>query len=265
MVGTALVLSEATLLAFLILYRRREGGRAAFVPGKSLRELAWVLIPVVIVAFLDVVIDVRAKPVWDLVKEQSPAPGLTVKLEAFQFGWEFIYPGRDGKFGAGNELTQTTTLTVPTGQVIRLILASKDVIHSFHVPQFDRAARQSDARRRTRRSTRRRAGCLDRRASGHVDQLLQGKLGTLNQFHQRQQPLPVLGQPASQRPPVATANNLIVLLHGGSLLQSSTRFYENRARRTAIPFQVPTTIETPPGYRLFQTDVMSISPHFLVG
>ena len=40
-VGTAFVLAEGALLAFVILYRRREGGRAAFVPGESLRELAW--------------------------------------------------------------------------------------------------------------------------------------------------------------------------------------------------------------------------------
>jgi len=135
-VGTALVLSEATLLAFVIFYRRREGGRAAFVPGESLRELAWVLIPVVIVIFLDVAIDVRAKPVWELVKEESPTPGLTVKLDAFQFGWSFTYPAPGGKFGTADDLVQTTTLTVPTGQVIRLLMTSRDVIHSFYVPQL---------------------------------------------------------------------------------------------------------------------------------
>jgi cytochrome c oxidase subunit 2 len=135
-VGTAFVLAEGTLLAFVILYRRREGGRAAFVPGESLRQLAWVLIPVVIVAILDVAIDVRAKSVWELVKEESPAPGLTVKLAALQFGWEFTYPGPDGKFGTPDDLVQTTFLTVSAGQVIRLLMTSKDVIHSFYVPQL---------------------------------------------------------------------------------------------------------------------------------
>ena len=83
--------------------------------GESLRKLAWVLIPVVIVAFLDAAIDLRAKAIWDLVKEQSPPPGLTAKLEAFQFGWLFTYPGPDGKFGTPDEFVQTTTLTVPVG------------------------------------------------------------------------------------------------------------------------------------------------------
>jgi cytochrome c oxidase subunit II len=135
-VGTAFVLTEGTLLTFVILYRRRKGGRAFFARGESLRELAWVLIPVVIVVVLDVAIDVRAKPIWELVKEQSPAAGLTVKLEALQFGWEFTYPGPDGQFGTPDDLVQTTTLTVPAGQVIRLIMGSKDVIHSFYVPQL---------------------------------------------------------------------------------------------------------------------------------
>jgi cytochrome c oxidase subunit 2 len=98
--------------------------------------MSWVLIPVIVIAVLDVAIDVRAKPIWDLIKEQSPPAALTVKLKALQFGWEFTYPGPDGRFGTPNELVQTTTLTVPEGEVIRLLIGSEDVIHSFYVPQL---------------------------------------------------------------------------------------------------------------------------------
>ena len=135
-VGTAFLLTEGTLLAFVILYRRRQGARAHFVRGDSLPQMAWVLIPVVIVGFLDIAIDVSARPIWNLVKEQRPAAPLTVKLEALQFGWEFTYPGPDGQFGTHDDLMQTTTLTVPVGQVIRLLIESQDVIHSFYVPQL---------------------------------------------------------------------------------------------------------------------------------
>jgi cytochrome c oxidase subunit 2 len=134
-VGSFFILAEGILLVFIIVYRRREGGRAAFVRGESLRELAWVLIPVLIVTLFDVAIDVGAAPVWDLVKEQGPAPALTVKLTGFQFGWEFTYPGPNGQFGK-DELVQTNTLTVPAGQVVRLLITSQDVIHSFYVPQL---------------------------------------------------------------------------------------------------------------------------------
>jgi cytochrome c oxidase subunit 2 len=135
-VGIAFLLTEGTLLAFVILYRRREGVRAHFIRGESLPQMAWVLIPVVIVGFLDIAIDVGARPIWNLVKEQSPAAALTVKLEALQFGWEFTYPGPDGRFGTHEDLVQTTTLVVPERQVIRLLIESQDVIHSFYVPQL---------------------------------------------------------------------------------------------------------------------------------
>lgn len=135
-VGTFFILAEAVLLVFVILYRRREGRRASYVRGESLRELAWVLVPVAIVAALDVTIDVSAKPVWEKVKLERPPAALTVKLATLQFGWEFTYPGPDGRFGTADDLVQTTTLTVPAGQVVSLLISSKDVIHSFYVPQL---------------------------------------------------------------------------------------------------------------------------------
>src|SRR5271167_561725 len=67
---------------------------------------------------------------------------------------------------------------------------------------------------------------LDGRAPGHIDQFFQRDLGALHQLHQRQQTLPVLRQPLRQRPSVLSADYLIVLLHGGSLLtvqRDSTR------------------------------------------
>src|ERR1019366_1940780 len=87
---------------------------------------------------------------------------------------------------------------------------------------------------------------FNRRASGHVDQLFQGQIGPLNQLHQRQQPLPVLGQPARQSAPVLAAHNLIALLHGGSLQRSfaSTRSYEI-APGEPPSLQLPTKTGTP--------------------
>jgi cytochrome c oxidase subunit II len=135
-VGAFFILAEAMLLAFVILYRRREGGRASFIQGESLRELAWVLVPVIIVIGFDVAIDVSAKPVWERVKMERPAAALTVKVAALQFGWEFTYPGPDGQFGTADDLLQSNTLTVPAGRVVGLIISSKDVIHSFYVPEL---------------------------------------------------------------------------------------------------------------------------------
>jgi cytochrome c oxidase subunit II len=135
-VGFFFVVSEGAILVFAILYRRKEGGHASFVRGESARELAWILVPAFIVTCFDVSFDVRAKPIWEMVKEHQPPAALTVKLTALQFGWEFTYPGPDGQFGTKDDLIQTNTLTVPEGQVVRLLIESKDVIHSFYVPQL---------------------------------------------------------------------------------------------------------------------------------
>jgi len=135
-VGVFFVLAEGALFSFIIFYRRRRGGRAAYIRGETPRELAWVLVPVIVVIGFDVAIDSSAKSVWDRVKMESPPAALTVKVEALQFGWEFTYPGPDGKFGTADDLLQSNTLTVPAGQVISLIIGSKDVIHSFYVPEL---------------------------------------------------------------------------------------------------------------------------------
>jgi len=135
-VGTFFVLAEGAIVLFLILSRRKEGGRADYINGESWRQLAWILIPVLIVIGFDVAIDAQARPIWDLVKEDMPEGAITLKVAALQFGWEFTYPGPDGKFGTPKDIVQTTTLVVPTNRVIRLIITSKDVIHSFYVPQL---------------------------------------------------------------------------------------------------------------------------------
>ena len=135
-VGSIFILTEALLVLFVILYRRKGkgGGRADYVAGNTWKQLAWILIPVIIVTMLDLSIEAKARPVWRFVKESLPKEDMTVKVRAVQFGWEFIYPGPDGKFGTKDDLVQTNTLVVPANRVVRLIITSKDVIHSFYIP-----------------------------------------------------------------------------------------------------------------------------------
>lgn len=133
-VGTFFVLAEGAIVFFLISSRRKAGERAHYIDGETLGQLKWILIPVLIVVCFDVAIDTMAAPIWDSVKRDIPEGVITVRVRGVQFGWEFTYAGPDGKFGGPNEFTQTNTLTVPTNSKIRLIITSKDVIHSFYVP-----------------------------------------------------------------------------------------------------------------------------------
>jgi cytochrome c oxidase subunit 2 len=62
------------------------------------------------------------------VKLQTPPAGaMDVYVVAKQWMWEFAYP--DG-------MTTTDELYVPANRPVRLIMTSRDVIHSFSVPSF---------------------------------------------------------------------------------------------------------------------------------
>jgi len=127
-------LTEGLILYFIIRYRRKPGQRAVHVLGDNLNQLAWILVPLAIVVVLDLFIDLRGAEVWAKIKGELPPADVVVRGSGRQFNWEFTYPGPDGKFGTADDLQIDNDLHVPVGKVVRVILTSKDVIHSFFLP-----------------------------------------------------------------------------------------------------------------------------------
>ncbi len=125
-----------TLLVFVIRYRRRDGRRAAHVRGDRWRELAWVVLPCVLVLVLDFWIDFRGAPVWAKIKVDTPATDLVIRVTAKQFNWLVTYPGPDGRFDTDDDKTFTDELHVPAGKPVQVWLRSNDVIHSFFLPNL---------------------------------------------------------------------------------------------------------------------------------
>jgi cytochrome c oxidase subunit 2 len=130
------VLCFAALGAFLVLYRRRPGRRAAYVTGERWREAVWVVVPVVVVLVLDLWLDFRGAPVWARVKIDTPPAELTLQVTGRQFNWEVLYPGPDGVLGTADDRQLLDELHVPVNRPVRVVLKSKDVIHSFFLPNF---------------------------------------------------------------------------------------------------------------------------------
>jgi cytochrome c oxidase subunit 2 len=62
-----------------------------------------------------------------LALETPPADAMTVYVTAKQWMWKFTYS--DGR--SANDI-----LTVPRGRAVKLVMTSRDVIHSFYVPGF---------------------------------------------------------------------------------------------------------------------------------
>lgn len=134
--GAWFILTEGLILFFLLRYRRREGRRAAYVAGDNLRQLAWILVPCLIVLLLDLWLDFRGAEVWAKIKGQIPPSDFHVQVTGKQFNWEILYPGPDKEFGTADDVLMENELHVPASRVVRVILKSKDVIHSFFLPNL---------------------------------------------------------------------------------------------------------------------------------
>ncbi len=130
--GITFVLVQGLLLIFIYRYRARPGRRATYTHGNNTLEIVWTIVPSLILVFLALL----SRSTWAEVKMHLPPIDYSVALAAKQFNWEFTYPGPDGKFETADDVTIENELHVPVNKKIRVILTSKDVIHSFFVPQM---------------------------------------------------------------------------------------------------------------------------------
>ena len=130
--GAAFVLVQLTLVGFLIKYRRRPGQRATYIHGNHLVEVVWTAIPALILVGLAY----QSQRVWATVKGTPPPADLHIEVTAEQFAWNIRYAGADGQLNTADDITTINQLHLPVGKTVLVHLKSKDVIHSFFVPQF---------------------------------------------------------------------------------------------------------------------------------
>ncbi|MBI1818066.1 MAG: cytochrome c oxidase subunit II [Deltaproteobacteria bacterium] len=128
------ILVAGCMIAFLVMYRHSDGRRATYTHGNTTLEIIWTIVPALILIMLGFMSKAR----WEEIKSPAhmPPPDLYVRVTAKQFNWEIRYPGPDGKFDTDDDLQVDNDLHVPLNKVVRVILRSKDVIHSFFVPQM---------------------------------------------------------------------------------------------------------------------------------
>ena len=110
------------MVIFAIKYRHRPGHDVARAPVHSTAlELTWTIIPIIIVL---VVFYFGFKGYLNMAVVPPNAYEITV--DSYTWGWAFAYP---------NGLT-ATELHVPKDRPVRLVLTSRDVIHSLYIPAF---------------------------------------------------------------------------------------------------------------------------------
>ena len=132
--GFFFFLVQACLLGFVLKYRARPGQKASYVHGSTLVEIIWTVIPALILVGLTI----ASQKVWAEIRYPalSPATSLQVEILAEQFAWNIRYPGPDGQFETPDDISTINQLHLPVGTPVKIHLRSKDVIHSFFVPEF---------------------------------------------------------------------------------------------------------------------------------
>jgi cytochrome c oxidase subunit II len=145
---TAICIFVMVLLGAVILrFNRRANPTPATFTHNSPLEVAWTVVPLVILIF----IGAFSLPV--LFKQQIiPEGDLTVKITGHQWYWNYEYPGEGivfdsfmltreqlAEYGYADEyhlLATDTAMVVPTGQSIVVQITAADVIHSWAMPSF---------------------------------------------------------------------------------------------------------------------------------
>ena len=93
------------------------------IHGNTRLEVIWTLVPTVLV----IVIGVASAIVLSRNSDAGTNP-LVVNVTAEQFEWQFQYP-HEGNVAAAE-------LRLPINRTVKLVMKTRDVIHSFWVPEF---------------------------------------------------------------------------------------------------------------------------------
>ncbi|MGH7962631.1 MAG: cytochrome c oxidase subunit II, partial [Candidatus Binatia bacterium] len=73
---------------------------------------------------------------WDEVKLSIPPTDTVIQVTGKQFNWEILYPGPDKQFNTADDKQIDNDIHVPVGKPVRVILKSRDVIHSLFLPHL---------------------------------------------------------------------------------------------------------------------------------
>jgi cytochrome c oxidase subunit 2 len=123
------VIVAALVIWSVIRYRRRGDELPTQTHGNNRLEIAWTLIPTVIVLVL-FVFTIQAQ---NKVLDHSGRADVNLTVTAFQWSWRFTYEGTGAEvIGSPEHIPE---LVLPVGQPVRVKLVSADVVHAFYVPQ----------------------------------------------------------------------------------------------------------------------------------
>jgi cytochrome c oxidase subunit II len=121
---------EAALLWCVFRYRKRDDTPARQTVGGSRALGVFFVIPAVIIAVLFPFGETTLLSI-----ERRETPQVVIRAEGFQWEWTFLYLN-EGIFVSGKTLVRPAVMVLPVDEPVRIQLTSRDVIHSFFVPDL---------------------------------------------------------------------------------------------------------------------------------
>jgi cytochrome c oxidase subunit II len=151
--GIVFLITQIGLFWFSFKYQESDKRKAYHFAHSTKLELIWTIIPAITLCVL-VAFGLRF---WFKVTGDAPKDALVVEVTGHQFGWEFRYPGGDKVLGKKDyKLTSSknslgvdfndpaslddihvaTTMHVPVGKPVKMVINAQDVIHDVGLPHF---------------------------------------------------------------------------------------------------------------------------------
>jgi cytochrome c oxidase subunit 2 len=150
--GIVFFITQALLFWYGYKYKHSAKRKALFYPDNHKIELAWTVIPAIVLTILVV----RGLKTWTDITGNNDPKARIVEVYGYQFAWNARYSGEDNKLGkhdfrkigvinalgvdtndaASFDDVVTNELHLPVGEPVMLKFRAKDVIHSAYLPHF---------------------------------------------------------------------------------------------------------------------------------
>ncbi|HWK55898.1 MAG TPA: cytochrome c oxidase subunit II [Parapedobacter sp.] len=150
-----LVVMHVAMFSFVYIYRARPTRKAYFYPHNNTLEKIWTIIPAVTLTILVLFGFFTWRSITN-VSEEAQKEAILIEVVGEQFTWTVRYPGRDGKIGERDYRLTTplnglgidfndknswddqlgTEIVIPVNKPVRFQIGSKDILHSFYIPDF---------------------------------------------------------------------------------------------------------------------------------
>jgi cytochrome c oxidase subunit 2 len=149
------ILTHIALFGFSYKYRGSENRKAYFYPHNNALERIWTIIPAIVLTVLVLLGFFTWRSITNISPEDQKK-AINIEVTGEQFKWSLRYAGADNQIGNRNYKLTTPTnglgidfkdqkswddkltseIVIPVNKAVRVVINSKDVLHSFYLPDF---------------------------------------------------------------------------------------------------------------------------------